>query len=370
MGVIVHLLGTLVSLWPNRSRIKNSKTLFWEPISILKPLKGYDSGLEENLRTFLQLDYPSYEILLSVATVEDQAYLTAKRLIETNPHVAATLIVDPTHLGPNPKVNNMVKAYETAKNDLILISDSNVRVEKDYLKRLSRYTRDREVGMVTATVSGTKAKGLGGKLEAVFLNSFYARWMKFLFFVGKPCVVGKSMLFRKSVAQRFGGISILSRYLAEDYMAGEAVKRLGLKVILAEDPVPQIIGHLKFKDFWSRHIRWGRIRKSQAFIAFMVEPFLLSTVSSILGCLVFKSIFHLSALHFFTWQMIFWFVCEIPTLIKSRSKITLEVMVIWLLRELLAFPLWIHIAIGNTVQWRGKKLKIEVGGLLAPDSLI
>jgi len=370
MGVIVHLLGTLVSLWPNRSRIKNSKDLFWEPISILKPLKGYDSGLEENLKTFLQLDYPSYEILFSVATFEDPAYLTAKRLIETNPHVAASLVVDPTHLGPNPKVNNMVKAYERAKNDLVLISDSNVRVEKDYLKKLSRYTRNKEVGMVTATVSGTEAKGLGGKLEAVFLNSFYARWMKLLFFVGKPCVVGKSMLFRKSVAQRFGGINILARYLAEDYMAGEAVKRLGLKVILAEDPVPQIIGQLKFKEFWSRHIRWGRIRKSQAFIAFMVEPFLLSVVSSLIGCVLFRSLFSVSPFYFIAGQMTVWFIFEIPTLIRSGSKINLEVFVIWLFRELLAFPLWINIALGNTVKWRGKELRLELGGLLAPDCTI
>ena len=269
------------------------------------------------------------------------------------------------NLGPNPKVNNMVRAYEQASNDLILISDSNVRVTKDYLKSVARYMRDKKVGMVTAVISGASEKGLGGKLEAVFLNTFYARWMKLLFFVGRPCVVGKSMLFRKSMAQRFGGINILGRYLAEDYMAGEAVRRLGLKIVLAQDPVVQCIGNLKLKDFWQRHIRWGRIRKSQAFLVFWIEPIFGSVFCSISGAIFCSLLFQSNPMNIFSLQMLIWFLFEIPILIKSGSKVSFSIFVFWLLRELLALPLWVDIALGNTVQWRGKQLRLEGGGLLA-----
>lgn len=364
LGVIVHLLGTIVSLWPETSFRQNTPNIFWEPISILKPLKGCDSGLEENLLAFLDLDYPSYELLFSVESFDDPAYLVAKKLIEKNPQVVAKLVVDPVNLGPNPKVNNMVKAYDQASNDLILISDSNVRVDKGYLKHLSRYMRNKRTGMVTSVISGIQAEGLGGKLEAIFLNSFYARWMKLLVRVGKPCVVGKSMLFRKSTAQRFGGINILARYLAEDYMAGEAIKKLGLQVVLASEPVPQIIGKLKFKDFWSRHIRWGRIRKSQAFLAFLIEPVLLSFNSCFFGAFFLGAIFDSNPVFIFLAQTMIWFLLDIPTLVKSGVKPSCGVFLVWALRESLAFPLWINIAFGNTVQWRGKQLKLEGGGLL------
>jgi len=365
LGVIVHLLGTWVSCRPKKRSTHITYPVSWEPISILKPLKGCDSGLEENLKTFFELDYPYYELLFSVAHSKDPSVPLIKKLIEQNPQVAARLIVDPVDLGPNPKVNNMVRAYEQSENDLILISDSNVRVNRNYLKNLSCYISDKNVGMVTSVISGVDAEKMGGKLEAVSLNSFYARWMRLLFFVGRPCVVGKSMLFRKSMAQRFGGIHVLGRYLAEDYMAGEAVKRLGLKVILAEETVPQVIGSLKCKDFWARHIRWGRIRKSQAFLAFLIEPFLLSTVSSGLGAILFAALLGFDPLSVFLIQWFLWLLLDIPVLLSSGSSLTLLTLGVWFLRETLSFPLWVNIALGNTVQWRGKELKLEAGGLLA-----
>ncbi|MFM8313018.1 MAG: glycosyltransferase family 21 protein, partial [Deltaproteobacteria bacterium] len=268
------------------------------------------------------------------------------------------------NLGPNPKVNNMFSSYQLAKNDLVLISDSNVRVDSDYLKKLSSYVRDPNVGMVTAVISGIEAQGLGGRLEAVFLNTFYSRWMRLLFFVGRPCVVGKSMLFRKSTARRFGGMNVLARYLAEDFMAGEAIRRLGMKIALANEPVSQWIGSLKLRDFWSRHIRWGRIRKSQAFLAFMVEPILGSVVCSLMGSLAFYGFAQINPINFFMGQMILWFLLEIPLIVKSRTSVSFSVAVFWFIRELLAFPLWLHIAMGNSVHWRGRKLKLAGGGLL------
>lgn len=330
----------------------------------MKPLKGCDEGLEENLKTFLNLDYPSYEILFSVASVDDPAYLLTKQLMEQNPQVATKIIFDPMSLGPNPKVNNMMRAYELASNDLVLVSDSNVWVNRNYLKMLSRHMRNKKVGMVTSVIAGTHEKGIGGKLESVFLNTFYARWMKFLFFVGRPCVVGKSMLFRKSTARRFGGMGVLARYLAEDYMAGEAVRRLGLQVVLASEPINQYVGKLKLRGFWQRHIRWGRIRKSQAFLAFLIDPVFGSVFCSLVGTKLFFALFQTNPFTFFFIQMVLWFFLEIPNLIKSQTPISFALFGIWFLRELLALPLWINIALGNTVYWRGRKFQLEVGGLL------
>jgi ceramide glucosyltransferase len=326
-----------------------------------------DSDLEENLKSFFQLDYPSYEILFSLANHEDPAYAIVKKLLESHPQVAAKLIVSPVVLGPNPKVNNMVRAYEQANNDLILISDSNIRVTSDYLKRFSKQMKNKRVGMITAVILGYQAKGIGGQLEAIFLNTFYTRWMRVLFFVGRPCVVGKSMMFRRSVARRFGGMNVLARYLAEDYMAGEAIRRLGLKVVLAEEPVKQYIGNLKLSDFWARHIRWGRIRKSQVFLAFLAEPFLGSVLSGVLGAISFYSLTNMSIILFFVFHMLFWFLLDLPLLLKSENPKISTLVWGWFLREFLALPLWLNIAVGNSVNWRGRKLFLQPGGLLATE---
>ncbi|NQW44048.1 MAG: glycosyltransferase [Deltaproteobacteria bacterium] len=364
-GGLIQILGTLIGLWPNKIQKKVVPAFSWEPISILKPLRGLDVGLEANLTTFLTLDYPSYEILFSVTSVNDPAYSVAKKLMEQYPNVATRLFVDSVEVGPNPKVNNMRVSYEASRNDLILISDSNVRVTRDYLKILSGYLRDPKVGMVTAVISGSHEEGLGGRLEAVFLNTFYARSMRLLFFLNRPCVVGKSMLFRKTVAKRFGGIAVLARYLAEDYMAGEAIKRLGLSVVLATEPVTQYIGQLKLKDFWLRHIRWGRIRKSQVLLAFLIEPFFGAVLPGVMGAYAFYLQFQFNPFLFFILHMLIFFLLEIPFIKKIKGTITPLVFFIWFLRELLALPLWLNIAWGNTVHWRGRTFKLRQGGLLA-----
>ena len=333
------------------------------PVSVLKPLKGAENGMKENLKSFFRLDYPKYEIIFSVAEEKDPACQMVRRLIEAHPDVDAHLIVGDVNAGPNPKVNNLIRSYERAQFDLLLISDSNVRVEPDYLKRLVAHIEN-GVGMVTSVVSGQSQSGIGGHLEATFLNTFYARSMLLLASFGRPCVVGKSMLFRRSTANRFGGIANLARYLAEDYMAGEAMRKLNLRVVIASDPVHQHIGHYSFKSFWSRHLRWGRIRKAQEPLVFAFEPLFGSWISGLIGAFALNRIFGLTYVASLALHLLIWSICDLVVLSKVEGKLALEAPLVWLMREFLAFPLWVHIALGNTVNWRGNRLRLQSGGII------
>ena len=266
----------LTGTWSSLKRISRKPKRLDAPfglmgVSILKPLKGVDAGLEENLRGYFALDYPQFEILFSVASATDPACGIVQKLVAEFPQVNARLIIGDVRVGPNPKVNNLMSAYESAAHDWIWISDSNVRVKPETLRRLMAEI-DTDVGILTAVVAGRGNQGLGGALESVFLNTFYARGMCFLEALGRAPVMGKCMIFRRSMAARFGGIKPLGKYLAEDFMAGEAVRRLNLRIAIASDPVHQNIGRLTLKDFWARHVRWGRIRKAQAPLPFAVEP--------------------------------------------------------------------------------------------------
>ncbi|MEW6056404.1 MAG: ceramide glucosyltransferase [Bdellovibrionota bacterium] len=333
------------------------------PVSVLKPLKGADHDLRKNLETFFKLDYPEYELIFSVANYSDPARSVVEELIERYPKIDARLIVGQVLVGPNPKVNNLVLSYEHAKYDLLLISDSNTVVKNDFLKRLVAHLEN-GVGIITAVVAGRAPKGLGANLEAVYLNTFYARGMQLAAAFGNPCVVGKVMLFRRSTSDRFGGIKALGKYLAEDYMAGEAMQHLGLRVALMTDPIIQPLGEFGFSTFWSRHIRWGRIRKAQAPLAFLLEPLSNSILSGLIGAMAAANAFGMPGTGFFALHMCVWFLCDLMVMRRMNPGVEATTLFIWLLRELLAFPLWVHVASGNTVEWRGKRLRLLAGGAL------
>lgn len=333
------------------------------PVSILKPLKGIDEGLRENLESFFRLDYPEFEMIFSVAQPSDPAIHLVRQLIEKYPHAQARLVIGEVNVGNNPKINNLIKSYELAQYGWILISDSNVRVRQGYLKKLVSQL-DSNTGMLTSVILGTGARGLGGNLEALHLNTFYAKAMTLASWVNRDCVVGKSMLFRKSSAERFGGLRALGGFLAEDYMAGEAMKHLGLKVATAWEAVPQYIGNYSLSEFWNRHVRWGRIRKSQAILAFLFEALAYSVLPGVLGAISMASLFSLHPLLVFSLHLAIWAALDIAVMRAMGGGMNRGTIAYWLLREVLALPLWLNVACGNSVLWRGEKYRLRMGGLL------
>jgi ceramide glucosyltransferase len=182
--------------------------------------------------------------------------------------------------------------------------------------------------------------------------------------LGHACVIGKCMLFRRSVANRFGGLRTLGCYLAEDFMAGEAMQRLGLEVVIATDPAEQVIGQYSVESFWKRHLRWGRIRKRHSLPAFMVEPLSGALVSGALGAFAAHALFGAGISAFLLVHLALWSCCDIIIVRELRVPLRWSTPIAWFLRELLAFPLWLNIASGNTVDWRGQKLALGAGGML------
>jgi ceramide glucosyltransferase len=364
-ALVFYFLGTVLVLPARRVKAVPEQEL--PGVSILKPLKGADEGLEGNLESFFLLNYPRYELIFSVAEASDPACHVVERLRKRHPGMNARLVIGLEGDVPNPKVNNLIRSYGMAAYDLLMISDSNVRVDPGYLRRaVAQFTP--ETGVLTAVVAGVEPHDKGGVLEATYLNTFYARGMRLAFFFGRPCVIGKSMLFRKSDANRFGGISSLGEYLAEDYMMGVRMLELGLKVGLMADPIRQYVGVHSFASFWKRHLRWGRIRKAHAPIAFLTEPLsspLLAALGSGLALhrLTGFAIAPGIAIHFFAF-----FLLDLLVALRVGGR-QRHLISGWLLRELLALPMWVVVASGNEVEWRGRLLKIQPGGKIREEEV-
>lgn len=362
-AVGVAIFGTYLALKKFGDKKRSRKDYSKFPVTILKPLKGTDEGLEANLESFFEIDYPNFELIFSIADYYDPAHEVVKKLCKKYQNINAKIIVGIVNVGTNPKINNLISAEGQASNDLILISDSNIRVGPEYLYRVvDEYGPN--VGIVTGVVAGTHPSGMGGQLDALFLNTFYARGMNLANWSNKPCVIGKSMFYSKKTAKRFGGLKVLGNYLHEDQMAGEAMAKLGLKIVLMSEKVPQYIGYTSLKSFWDRHIRWGRIRKNHTPVFFLLELLQNSVFAGLVGALG-AYLLGIPFMTFFGTYLLLWMCADI-LLYLALNDFRLPVLfpIHWMIRESLTIPMHIQVLWGNHVHWRGQKLTLEVGGLV------
>jgi ceramide glucosyltransferase len=231
------------------------------PVSILKPLRGLDDNLFDNLSSFCTQDYPEYELLLALQDHNDLAYKIAKKIQERYPDRNITIVVERCTAGLNPKINNLIPAYRKSRHPYILISDSNVMVDKNYLREIMGHTRNPEVGLVSNLIKGVGGRSIGARLENLHLNSFVIGSVSFLdHFLGMPCVVGKSMLMKKDDLQLLGGFEKFKDILAEDFIIGREMARAGKKVVLSHYVVSNVNEFWSIKRFLNRHTRWGKLR--------------------------------------------------------------------------------------------------------------
>ncbi|HTG00822.1 MAG TPA: ceramide glucosyltransferase [Nitrospirota bacterium] len=262
-GLAVYFLQAWAacSLIRKENRVDESYEPFLPPVSILKPLRGLDDNLFDNLASFCTLDYPEYELLLALQDCNDPAYKVAVQIRDKYPHKNISIVVEHCNAGLNPKINNLIPAYRRSRHPYILISDSNVMVDKNYLKELAWHTHDPDVGLVSNLIKGVGGRSLGARLENLHLNSFIVGSVSFLDRVlGMPCVIGKSMFFKKEDLKKIGGLERFKDILAEDFIIGREMKRAGRKVALSSHLVSNVNEFWTVKRFLNRHTRWGKLR--------------------------------------------------------------------------------------------------------------
>ncbi len=236
-------------------------TAYYPPISILKPLKGLDDNLFDNLASFCMQDYPEYEIIFSLQDYNDPAYKVVRKVRDKYPARDISIIVERCDEGLNPKVNNMIPALRASKYEHILISDSNVIVDKYYLKETAKHMADIGVGLVSNLIIGIGGRTIGAVLENLHLNSFVIGGICLLDrYLKMPCVVGKSMLMRKGDLEAIGGFTAVKDLLAEDYIIGKKIHEKGKKVILSNHVIKNVNEYWSIGRFLNRHTRWGKLR--------------------------------------------------------------------------------------------------------------
>ncbi len=365
IGYLLQMIAVRSHMTPPRSGEDNSLPRIFLPVSILKPLKGLDDALYDNLESFCNIDYPQYEIIFSLQNRNDPAYRVVKKIKEKYPSKDITIVVERCDAGLNPKVNNLIPAYNKAKHDMILISDSNVRVDKNYLDDITRHMDDRSVGLVSNMIRGVSGRSAGAVLENLHLNSFVVGSVCFLDkYLNMPCVIGKSMLMRKEDLETIGGFRAVKDFLAEDYIIGSRIHALGKRVILSSHLINNVNEYWGIKKFINRHTRWGKLRWQIGGAKYFSELFSNAVLMSIIPIVIMPE----SKISILLATVISLMKISHDFYIGKKLRADMNPLLYLLspVKDLIIGFVWFVPVLSNTVSWRGNRYIICKDSALFP----
>lgn len=334
------------------------------PITILKPLHLAEPGLEANLRTFLRQDYDgAIQIVFGASSQADPALAIAKALRREFPRADIDFVVGPNSGATNPKVANLINMVARAKHELLVLSDSDIRVGREYLRRIAAEFDESNVGAVSLLYSGTPLGNVWSKLAAMNIDCHFLPNARLGMALGlaHPCF-GSTIALRRRTLEEIGGFEIISNVLADDYELGRAIRAHGHRVLIPDFTVEHVCSETGLLALFQQELRWAKTNFLLARIGYIgsvvTYPFPLALLS-----LIFLGIapLPLSAVAWALASRLF-LVFTVGRWLGSRSDY------IWLLplRDTMSFFVYLASFFGRNVEWRGRRYAARADGALAP----
>lgn len=325
------------------------------PVTVLKPLCGADDALEANLATFFAQDYPAFELVFGVVDPADRAIPVVRRLMAAHPAVAARLVVHDGRQGLNPKVANLRGMLAAGAHDVVVISDSNVAVGRDHLRSLVARLEP-GVGLVTGLLVGAGERTLGARLEGLHLTGAVAGAVAGAeMLAGNALVIGKTLLFRRAVFERLGGMESLAAVLAEDYVMGRMFTEAGLAGV-ATAPVRNVVVRSTTWTFVRRLARWALLRSRLQPLLYPAEllanPSALALLAVALGA---------DAAAVAAWAVATTLVRDAGAWLILRGRAGLATVLLGVPKDLLALGAWVAAPWKRRVSWRGRRYRVSAG---------
>jgi len=257
--LVYYALATLVALRFFKRERARVLPDFTPSVSILKPVRGVDFGSYENFASFCRQEYPDYEILFAVNDDSDPAVAVINRIIAEFPEQRIRLLVGAEHLGANRKVNKLARLAGEAQNEVLVLTDGDVRVGPNFLREVVAPLADKKVGAVTSFYRGIAEKNPGAELEAVGASSdFFAGVLMAGWTEGISFALGASIATTKKWLGKMGGFEAIADTLADDYELGHRITKAGGEVVLSREAVWTMYPAQTLRSFWDHQVRWAR----------------------------------------------------------------------------------------------------------------
>ena len=360
-GVAYYVL----CIWSARAFLRTSPAAsgFTPSVSILKPLKGIDPEIYEAFRSHCLQRYSEFEIIFGVSDPNDAAIPLVRRLQQEFPKRRIELVVAERSLGANGKISTLAQMLPHARFDHLIVNDSDIVVQRDYLARVMAPFADPSVGMVTCLYRGIAGRTLGSKLEAIGIGTdFIAGVLSARVLQGVKFGLGSTLAFKRGSLEKIGGFEALLDHLADDYELGARIAANGERVVVSDVMVDHHLPPYKFGEFFQHQLRWARAVRDSRKLDYVGLGFTFGLPWSLLAVA-----FSLAA------QWSFWLLAAaLVTRLLMAFVVAGGVLGdrrvlrnIWLLplRDVIALLVWIASFAGHTIVWRGDRFVLENGRL-------
>ncbi len=365
----VYTLLSLLAVWQWKRGTRQPAAEKLPSFTLLKPVCGVDAEVEANFRSFCEQDYPAdkLQLLFCALDTEDPALITARRMQREYPHLDIEVLSAPPHFSPAPnrKVSNLLLMYPRAKHSLLVLSDSDMRVPANYLRYLAAPFCDSnaKVGLVTCPYRGFLTQSMAAQFEAVGIGAdFIPGALLSRMLEGVGFAFGATIAVSREALQAMGGLEPLQNELADDYLLGSGVRKAGYEVEISACMVEDVMGRESAASMWKRRLRWARtVRASRpggyagmavthglpiALLYAVCHGPYAAWVVAVLLLMRFAAVFCTS-----------WLTGD------SNPR---RYCYLLPLSDLLSFVLYVASFLSNTIEWRGRKYRVERGGRLRP----
>jgi ceramide glucosyltransferase len=335
----------------------------WPAISVLKPLAGVDEGLDDNLASFFEQRYPQFEILFAVRSAADPAIAVVETLQARYPAVASRLIVTGEPPYPNAKVYSLDLMLAAARNNLVVMSDSDVRVTPELLRAIAAEFADERLGLATCPYRAVPGRSFWSTLEAVGLNTeFIGGVLVARMLDGMKFALGPTIAARREALEAIGGFDAVKDFLAEDFVMGNRIAARGFGVILSSYAIEHRIGAQRFAANLRHRLRWNRSTRRSRPRGYLGQVFTNPLPLALVLCALRPG---------------WWPVLAATALFRAAAGWATSQHVLqdpltrrlwWLvpLQDIASFLAWIGGFFGNTILWRGRKYHLRRDGRFEP----
>ena len=323
---------------------------FTPPVSILKPVRGLDHQAYENFASFCNLDYPDYEILFAVADKDDPVIPVIENLQKNFLKQAIRLIVGVEQLGITLKTNSLVRLAQEANHELLVINDSDVRVEEDYLRDVVAPFADSKVGCVTAFFRGMTEGGFVADVDAVGVptdssaSTLVARTLGSMDFA-----LGWTMATTKTRLAEIGGFQSLVNHHSDDFALGNEIFRRGYRIELMRKPVWMVFPRETLRDFFKHELRWSILLKNLRPVGYAAMAMTFGLPWAALVALAYFAAYLVLRLAV-AWTIGVWGLQD-PVVRRRLGLVPI--------RDALNFCVYLASFFSNTVRWRGVAYRVR-----------
>jgi ceramide glucosyltransferase len=259
---LIYYLISIYSSWKFFQNAKRKAALtnsasYLPPVSNIKPVRGLDPQAYENFASFCRQDYPEYEIVFCVGREDDPAVSVIHQVARDFPDRTIRIIFGSGRTGSNDKVAKLARLTQEAQHEVLVISDSDVRVKPDYIRSVVAPLANTEVGAVTCLYVSAEDKKFAEHLQSVgMVSDFFPGILVARELDGVKFALGTTIATTRGHLAEFGGYESLENRPADDLLVGRLIAEQGHKVELLTYAVDTVPDYASVRELWHKRLRW------------------------------------------------------------------------------------------------------------------